>query len=79
MKLWIANIDPQATDDELRELVRKYTKLEVTGVTRHPGDGSRPAAMLELEGGDAAALDAAQRRMNGMYWKNRSLLVYVQI
>jgi hypothetical protein len=79
MKLWIANIDPQATDDELRELVRKYTKLEVTGVTRHPGDGSRPAAMLELEGADAAALDAAQRRMNGMYWKNRSLLVYVQI
>ena len=77
MKLWIGNIDPQTTDDEVREFVRKYSKLEIETLTRHPGDGSRPAVMLEIKGSDLAALDAAQRRMNGMYWKNRALLVYV--
>ena len=41
------------------------------------GDGSRPAAMLEFGGGEGGALYEAQRRMNGLYWKNRSLLVQV--
>ena len=77
MKLWIGNLDPKTTDDELREFLGKYTKLQVTGIVRHPGDGSRPAAMIELEGGDIVALDAAQRRLHGMYWKNRSLHVAI--
>lgn len=77
MKLWIGNLDPQTTDEELREFVGKYTKLEITGLVRHPGDGSRPAVMLELAGGDIVALDAAQRRLHGMYWKNRQLHVAI--
>jgi RNA recognition motif-containing protein len=77
MRLWIGNLDPQTTDDELREFVRKYTKLEITDLVRHPGDGSRPAVMLELAGGDLVALDAAQRRLHGMYWKNRPLHVAI--
>lgn len=77
MRLWIGNLDPQTTDDELREFVGKYTKLEITGLVRHPGDGSRPAVMLELAGGDIVALDAAQRRLHGMYWKNRQLHVAI--
>ena len=77
MKLWIGNVDPQATDDELRAFVGKYTKLEITGLERHPGDGSRPAVMLELAGGDIVALGEAQRRLHGMYWKNRPLHVAI--
>src|SRR5262245_16589852 len=77
MKLWIGNLDPQTTDDELREFLGKYTKLKITEITRHPGDGSRPAAMIELEGTDLVALDAAQRRLHGMYWKNRALHVAI--
>jgi RNA recognition motif-containing protein len=77
MKLWIGNLDPKTTDDELRELLKKYTKFAITSIVRHPGDGSRPAAMLELEGGDIVALDAAQRRLHGMYWKNRPLHVAI--
>ena len=56
MKLWIGNLDPKTTDDDLR---------------------SRPAVMLELEGGDIVALDAAQRRLHGMYYKNRPLHVAI--
>jgi RNA recognition motif-containing protein len=90
MKLWIGNLDPKTTDDELREFLKKYTKLTITGIVRHPGDGSRPAVMLELEGGFRSGrggrqgrqarqphLDAAQRRLHGMYWKNRPLHVAI--
>ena len=77
MKLWIGNLDPQTSDDELRNFLGKYTKLKVVNIVRHPGDGTRPAAMLELEGGDITTLDAAQRRLHGMYWKNRALHVAI--
>jgi hypothetical protein len=77
MKLWIGNLDPRTTDDELRAFVRKYTKLEISGLVRHPGDGSRPAVMLDLEGGNLVALNDAQRRLDGMYWKNRPLHVAI--
>ena len=77
MKLWIGNLDPDITDDELREFLSKYTQLKITGIVRHPGDGTRPAAMLELEGGDIVALDAAQRRLHGMFWRNRPLHVAI--
>jgi hypothetical protein len=79
MKLWIADIDPEATDDELRELVRKYTKLEVSRLTREAGDGSHPGAILEFDQGSREALYEAQRRLNGMYWKNRTLRAHVPL
>jgi RNA recognition motif-containing protein len=77
MQLWIGNIDPETTEDELRELVRKYTKLEVARLTREAGDGSRPGAVLEFDEGSREALYEAQRRLNGLYWKNRTLTAYV--
>ena len=49
MKLWIGNIDPQTSDDDLRELLKKYTKFTITNIVRHPATARRPAVMLELE------------------------------
>ena len=77
MKLWIGNLAPETTDDEIRELVRKYARLEVSRIRRETGDGSRPGAVLEFDGGDPAALHELQRRLNGLYWKERSLTAYV--
>jgi RNA recognition motif-containing protein len=77
MELWIGNLNPETTDDELRELVRKYTKLEVSQIRREPGDGSRPGAVLQFEEGDREALYNAQLRLSGMYWKNRTITAYV--
>ena len=77
MDLWIGNLDPQTTDDELREFVRKYTKLEIRAIVKHPGDGSRPAVMLDLECDDLAALGNAQIRLHGMFWKGRALHVAI--
>ena len=51
MKLWIGNIAPGTSDDEIRAFVKKYVPdLECVSIERVDGDGSRPAAMLEFAG-----------------------------
>ena len=72
MKLWIGNIAPETTDDELLELVKKYGAVEVTSVERVAEDGSRPAAILEVVAGQEVLYRLTQR-LNGLYWKGRSL------
>jgi hypothetical protein len=72
MKLWIGNIAPGTSDDEIREFLKKYVAdVECLRIDRVDGDGSRPAAMLEIAG----SLQTAVNRLNGMYWKERKLLV----
>lgn len=76
MKLWIANIAPDTTDEEIRALVKKYAPaLECTTLQRVDGDGSRPAAMLEFAEAPLGALEKVSMRLNQMYWKKRELLV----
>jgi hypothetical protein len=81
MKRWLANFGPQATDDELPEVVRKYKykKLEVARLTREGGDESRPDAGLEFDEGSHHALCEARRRLSGLYWKTRSVTGYVPL
>jgi RNA recognition motif-containing protein len=74
MKLWIGNIAPGTTDDELRAFLGKYGLTAIDSIEQVPGDGTRPAATIEV----AAAPDTLQKlteRLNGMYWKGRSLTV----
>ena len=76
MKLWIGNITPGTSDEEVRELVRKYApNLECTSLQRVDGDGSRPAAVLEFADAPFGALEAISLRLHGMYWKERALFV----
>ena len=78
MKLWIGNIAPGTSDDEIRELLRKYApKLACTSIERVDGDGSRPAAMLEFDKPDFTSIYDAQRRLHGMHWNKRELFVQV--
>jgi hypothetical protein len=79
MKLWIGNIEPGTTDDELRAFVRKYTAREITSLEHVPGDGSRPGVMLQLEGAGTVELNQAQLRLHGMHWKSRALVVQVML
>jgi RNA recognition motif-containing protein len=79
MQLWIGNLAPGTTDDELRELVGKYTKLVVARIRREDADAAHPGAALEFEGVDRGALHEAQRRLNGMFWKDRTLRVYLPL
>ncbi len=75
MKLWIGNIAPGTTDDELRALLSKYGGgTEVVSIAPVPGDGSHPAAILEVAA-TPDSLSQITQRLNGMYWKGRSLTV----
>ena len=77
MELWLGNVDPSATDDDLRNLVRKYSHLEVAQLKREAGDGSRPGVILEFAEADAEAVHNVQRRLHGLYWKGRALTAYL--
>jgi hypothetical protein len=73
MKLWIANIAPGTTDDEIKALVKKYgPALECISIQREEGDGTRPAAGLEFSG-TSKDLGNLNLRLSGMYWKGRAL------
>ena len=47
-RLWIANIAPETTDEELKALVTKYSgePIECKEIQRVEGDGSRPAVLM---------------------------------
>ena len=75
MKLWIGNIAPDTPDGEVRELLKKYAPdLEVSRITRVEGDGSRPAAVIEFADTPYGSVEKISMRLNGMYWKERSLV-----
>ena len=74
-RLWIANIAPGTTDEELKAFVAKYTAdhIECTEIQRTEGDGSRPAALMTIAGKKLDTLGKLPLRLNGMYWKGRPL------
>jgi hypothetical protein len=74
-RLWIANIAPDTTDEELKALVAKYTAdpIECAEIQRVDGDGSRPAALITITGKKLDTLGKLALRLNGMYWKGRPL------
>jgi len=76
MKLWIGNIAPGTTDEELQEFVRKYAPdLEIKRVQRVEGDGSRPAASIEFVDTPYGSVEKISMRLHGMHWKGRELFV----
>jgi hypothetical protein len=74
MKLWIGNIAPGTGDDELKAFLARYGIDTVVAIERVEGDGTRPAAMLEVVA-TSDALGKATLRLSGLYWKGRSLNV----
>ena len=74
-KLWITNVPPEASDQELVDLVKKYCNRQSEVVFR-VDDSTRPGRMLELSGLAFGEIDEIVRRIDGLYWKKRSLLAY---
>ena len=73
-RLWIANIAPGTTDEELKELVKRYApELECSEIQRVEGTGSRPAAMMTFTNKRFDSLGKLSLRLNGMFWKERTL------
>lgn len=75
MKLWLGNIAPGTSDEEVKEFLKKYAPvLECRQIEHVEGDGSRPAVMMEFSGGTTSDLEKLHLRVNGMYWKGRELV-----
>ena len=72
-RLWIGNVPPDATDEEVTELVKKYSTLEGKVVQHVDGDGTHPARVLEFVGAPLGDVDKLALRLAGMYWKERQL------
>jgi len=76
-QLWIGNIAPGTSDDELKALLVKYGFPAFDSIEHVPGDGSRPAVMVSFTRTDPMALQQLQPRVHNLYWKNRRLNVEV--
>ena len=74
-RLWISNIAPDTSDDELKALAAKYARdpIECVEIKRIEGDGSRPGALMSFTGKELDTLAHLALRLNGMHWKGREL------
>jgi RNA recognition motif-containing protein len=75
-KLWIGNMAPDTSDEEIRAFVKKYAPdLEIKAIQRVDGDGSRPGASIEFVDTPYGSVEKISMRLHGMYWKGRELMV----
>ena len=73
-RLWLANIAPGTSDDELKELFKKYAPdLECVEIQHEEGTGVRPAALVSFTHKSLDSLGKLALRLNGLYWKERTL------
>ena len=80
MKLWMGNVAPGVSDDDIRAFVKKYAPdFDCASIQRVEGDGSRPAAVLDFPDASSTAIATIAMRLNGMYWKERQLYVQTVI
>lgn len=76
MRLWIGNMKPGTTDDELKAFLAKYAPgMECLEIERIEGTGTHPAALVRLSGGTTANLGELALRLHGMYWNGHQLNV----
>jgi hypothetical protein len=75
MRLWMGNIAPDTTDEEITALIMKYaSELTCKSIQRVDGAGSRPGAIVELDGGKFGDEEKLSLRLNGIHWKGRALV-----
>ena len=73
-RIWLGNIAPGTSDDELRDLFKKYApELECVEILHEEGTGVRPAALVSFQHKSFDSLGKLARRVNGLYWKERTL------
>lgn len=61
----------------IKEFLTRYGFLPFDGIRHIPGEGSRPAVMVNFEGLGPEMLRRLQARVHNMFWKNRKISVRV--
>lgn len=77
MKLWISNLPPEKSDEDVRAFVRKYAEVEIDVITRIDGDGPRPGVLIEIFNAPELMLMGIQHRLDKMYWGQHELAVHI--
>jgi RNA recognition motif-containing protein len=73
-RLWLSNVPTEVSDDEIRDLAKKYAPdLDCVLIQREAGAGTRPVAFMTFQGGELGAVEKLAQRLNGMFWKERTL------
>src|SRR5258706_6927901 len=76
-KLWVGSLPPDCTDEDLKAFLQKHGLPPCTTIMRVVGDGSHPGALLAFGSAQPEDLYKAALRLDGMYWKQRTLSVFV--
>jgi len=71
--LMLVNVQDSTTDEEIREFLVKYGFPSFDAIERLPGDGSRPAVMLDFNAATIVELGNLTPRIEGVYWKGGTL------
>lgn len=71
--LMLVPVPDSATDDEIREFLVKYGFPSFDAIERLPGDGSRPAVMLDFNDATIVDLDKLTPRIQDVFWKGGKL------
>jgi RNA recognition motif-containing protein len=74
-ELWVGNVPANVTDDELLAFLAKFGFPPPDHMERIPGDGTRPAAVLDYPTLGTEALRPLQSRIHGIPWHGRTLNV----
>ena len=75
--LGMANVDSNATDDEIRDFLVRYGFPPYDTIQHVPGDGSHPAVLLTFRDQPAEALRTLGNRIQDMFWKTSKIQVHV--
>ncbi len=75
--LWLANLPADVTDDEISGWLEKYGFPPCDEITRVPGDGSRPGAMIAFADLDDDVLRRLQPRINGVFVRGKTISAQV--
>ncbi|HTI19248.1 MAG TPA: RNA-binding protein [Trinickia sp.] len=71
--LMLGNVDADASDEDIRELLIKYGFPPFDAIKRVPGTGSRPAVLLSFNDVECDALRMLQPRIQNLFWRNRTV------
>ena len=77
MKLWVRNVSPDVTGDELNSLLRRYGAPRFDTMTAVANDDSRRGVVLTFDNVNALVLYQLARRLDGLFWKEHGLRVHV--
>ncbi|KWE53844.1 hypothetical protein WL76_14845 [Burkholderia ubonensis] len=77
MRIFVDNLQPEVTKEELQDFLLKYTGKQFTDIQFIGQSGLRPGALIGVDGANWGVLAEIRRRLNGMYWKRRRLGVWL--